>query len=82
MTRRYAARKALRFCFFLSPPLPIIMGKEPVMSGCCGDSRPAPRYKTVKCPRCAGSRVRELGGGLSVVWYECSVCGYVWQAGW
>ncbi len=53
------------------------------MSGCCGgQSGIPPRYKAIKCPRCAGSKVRELSRSLSVAWYSCGLCGFEWQHGW
>ncbi len=52
------------------------------MSGCCGEQRGAPRHKSTKCPRCASSRVSQFSRTLSLVWYACNACGYLWQLGW
>jgi transposase-like protein len=48
---------------------------------CCGEPRGAPRHRSSRCPRCASARVTVYARKLSLAWYACSACGYLWQDG-
>jgi predicted RNA-binding Zn-ribbon protein involved in translation (DUF1610 family) len=62
------------------PTMPILLGEGSEMS-CCGEPRGAPRHMSRRCPRCASARVSQRARTLSLVWYACNACGYVWQLG-